>query len=307
VRRLRLVLEYDGTGFCGFQRQPSQPSVQEALEAKLSTVCGHPVTVVGAGRTDAGVHALGQVTHFDTTGRIPVGNVERAVNSLPGMELVVRQAEETFGEFHARFSAVRRTYQYYVLRERPSPFLARYVVHEAGLLPDAAERMRAALPPLVGMHDFAAFCAAGSSVHTTVRTLLGAEVRERGPLLRLELTADSFLHSMVRSIAGLLLEIGRGRREPEALRQALDGRKRTGAAPTAPPHGLYLARVDYPDGYPGDLTPSSRLWMGDWERLDEDVHGEGRGASAGLVGGGRHRQTAGPACRGSGEAAAREA
>jgi tRNA pseudouridine38-40 synthase len=260
ARRLRAVLEYDGSRFCGFQRQPGQPSVQEALEAKLAAVCDHPVSVVGAGRTDAGVHALGQVVHFDTTGRIPAGRVAVAVNSQPGPDLVVRQAEETTPEFHARFSAVRRTYHYYVSREHPSPMRAPYVVHEPQLLPGAVGRMQEALPPLVGTHDFASFCAAVSGVRSTVRTVYRAEVEERGPLLRLELTADAFLHSMVRVVAGQLLEIGRGWREPESLGQALQARSRSAAGMTAPPHGLFLMRVEYPDGYPPHASADVDAW-----------------------------------------------
>jgi tRNA pseudouridine38-40 synthase len=250
TRRLRLLLEYDGTRFSGFQRQPGRPTVQAALEEGLSAVCGHAVSVTGAGRTDAGVHALGQVVHFDTTGRIPAERVAEAVNARVDPELVVREAQEAPAGFHARFHAASRTYFYFVTKEQPSPFAAPYVMHERHLAPDALERMQAALPALLGKHDFAAFCAAGIAARTTERTVTEAVLRERWPLLRLELTADAFLHNMVRIIAGVLLEIGRGRRHPEAVRTALESRSREEAAQTAPPQGLFLARVQYPDGYP---------------------------------------------------------
>src|SRR5688500_15847396 len=191
MRRVRLVLEYDGTDFCGFQRQSEQPSVQGTLESKLSEICGHPVAVVGAGRTDAGVHALGQVVHFDTTGRIPTERIAPALSSLLGDAIVARLAEETGREFHARYSARQRTYEYYVDRERPEPSLSRYVVFEPHLCADAVERMREALPAIVGTHDFAAFCAAGSGVESTVRTVLAAEVDESGSLLRVRITANA--------------------------------------------------------------------------------------------------------------------
>jgi tRNA pseudouridine38-40 synthase len=246
LRRLRLTLEYDGAQFRGFQRQPGQPTVQGELERRLSLLCGHPVEVTGAGRTDTGVHALGQVVHFDTTGRIPAERVARATNSLGGA-LVVRHVEETDAEFHARFSALRRTYHYYVSRLQPSPFLGPYALFEPRLRDDAAERLEQALLALHGRHDFRVFAAAGSSGPTS-RTIYGSRVSERGGLLRVELTADGFLRSMVRIITGWLIEIGRGDRAPDALEGALQGGP--GEVATAPPHGLFLARVEYPDRYP---------------------------------------------------------
>lgn len=261
MRRARLVLEYDGTGFCGFQRQPDRPSVQGALEKALSRVCGHPVEVVGAGRTDAGVHALGQVVHFDTTGRIPMERIPAAVNSLVGPALCVRHAEETDPEFHARFHAARRTYDYFVTREEPGPVLARWVVGDPYLLPEAVERMRSALSGFPGERDFAAFCGAGADAGTTVRRVHSAEVEQRGELIRFRITANAFLKSMVRILAGLLLEIGEGRREPEALEAARQAGKREAAGVTAPARGLFLARVDYPDGFPGEkVRDTAPFW-----------------------------------------------
>lgn len=263
MRRLRLVLEYDGTDFCGFQRQPGTRTIQGTLEERLSGLCGHAVHLVAAGRTDAGVHALGQVVHFDTTGRIPAERVAIALNALDGRELVVRYAEETTAAFHARFSARARTYRYYVTREQPTPLLARYVAFDRQLPEGAAERMRAALPAILGEHDFATFAAAGSEAASTVRTIYRAEIEERGPLLRFEVTADAFLHGMVRALMGLLLEIGRGRQEPDAMARALAARNRAAAPFAAPAHGLILLRVDYPDGFP---PPEARVAMPDpWQ------------------------------------------
>ncbi len=262
MRRLRLLLEYDGTDFDGFQKQPERSTVQGVLEDKLSQVCGHLVAVTGAGRTDAGVHALGQVAHFDSTSRIPADRVPRAVNSLPGSGLVVRHAEETMPDFHARFGAARRTYRYYASGDLPSPFLERYVTYAPGLRPDAAERIRIGLAPLVGRHDFVTFCDADAASKGTVRNLLRAEVRERGALLAIELTADAFLRSMARTIVGMALDIGKGRSEPETLVESLAARDRAAAAMTAPANGLFLMRVDYPDGYPEGRPLSEAPW---WE------------------------------------------
>ena len=247
MRRLRLILEYDGTRYCGFQRQPGQLTVQGELERRLSGICGHPVEVAGAGRTDTGVHALGQVIHFDTTGRIPVDRVALATNSY-GSDLVVRHAEEAPPGFHARFSAVRRTYHYYLTLRAPSPFASRYAVLASRMRPDAEERMRAALAPLLGRRDFSTVATAGIS-GSPERTLLRTGVSRRGTMLRVELTADSFLRSMVRMLAGWLLEIGRGAREPHELADAVFRRDPPGAVPIAAPRGLFLMRVDYPDGF----------------------------------------------------------
>lgn len=258
-RRIRMLLEYDGTDFFGFQRQPGcQPerrTVQGVVETALSQCCGHPVTVIAAGRTDTGVHALGQVIHFDTTGRIPVERLPLAVGNSTGPEVTVRVAEETTPQFHARFMATARSYHYYLSPRRPTPLQARYAVHAAALLPDGVARMANALKDTVGRHDFAAFCAAGGDERTTIRTVTRAELSEVGGLIRLELTADGFLRSMVRGLVGLLLQIGRGKQEPGALLSALHGEGPKGQRITAPPQGLILVRVDYPDGFPSGAHP----------------------------------------------------
>jgi tRNA pseudouridine38-40 synthase len=273
TRRLRMVLEYDGTSFHGFQRNEGVRTVQGEVEQVLAKLGGGPVETIGAGRTDTGVHALHQVIHWDTDSTIPAERVEGAVTSRLGGEIRVSCVEEAPEGFHARFSARSRTYWYWFDRERPSPFQARYVTWGEWLRPDAVERIRAALPALLGKQDFASFCGAESTARNTVRTVLRAELVERGSLLKLEITADGFLKSMVRAIAGVLLDIGRGKMEPDALGQILAARAR-GAARTAPPEGLFLAGVEYPDGYPqaerwrgfvpGRGDPSGDV--GDWMR-----------------------------------------
>lgn len=262
MRRLRLVVEYDGTRFQGFQRQPQAPTVQGELERRLSRICGHPVEVVGAGRTDTGVHALGQVVHFDTTGRIPVDRIAPALNSHRA-DLVVRAVEEVGPEFHARYGAVRRTYHYFISRRQPSPFLAPFVLFEPRLGPEAAERMNEALPQLLGTHDFRAFATTGGS-GSTVRTLQAARAVRRDSVVRVELTADGFLRSMVRIIVGWLLEIARGERPAADLRAALEGRFGPGAVATAAPRGLFLVAAEYADGFPGEalLTEARAWWPG---------------------------------------------
>jgi tRNA pseudouridine38-40 synthase len=249
MRRLRMVAEYDGTDFFGFQGQPGRRTVQGLLEQELGRLSGHPVAVVGAGRTDAGVHASGQVVHFDLITSIPAVRLEHAVNNLLPRDLLVRQAEETSDCFHARFDAVSRTYRYRLVRERPDPFSSRYVVFEPRLDLAAAARMREALAHLVGRHDFAGFARVGSEPRSTVRSLHRAAVSEREEQLTIELTADGFLRSMVRGIVGVLLKVGRGVWAPGRARELLADARRSAPIVTAPAHGLSLTYVDYADGY----------------------------------------------------------
>jgi len=243
MRTIRAVLQYDGTDFHGFQVQPGLPTVQAAVESKLERVLQEPVRIVGAGRTDAGVHATGQVVSFRTGGRIPVEKLAVAMNSMPPYSVVVKRAEEAPDDFHARFHARSRSYQYVLLRGTPSPFLRRYTTWAPEVR--RVDRMEAGLRYLTGRHDFTSFCAAGAEVEQKVRTVLVARWVERGRLLLLRITADGFLQQMVRTIVGTLLEVERGKREPEEIAAILDGQDRRLAGPTAPAHGLCLTRVTY--------------------------------------------------------------
>lgn len=284
-RRIRAVVQYDGTGLAGFQRQPGRRTVQGLLEARLERLCGEPVRVVGAGRTDAGVHALRQVIHFDTTGSIPVSRLAAAFNRGAPQGLVVRLAEETSPDFHARFSAVSRTYRYLLATGTPGPVEQRFCLPVEGLLPDADRRMERALQPLVGRRDFGPFAARDASERSTVRTLYGAEVRAEGAFLSVGLTADAFLQNMVRVVVGQLLRIGSGCVEPEALVRALEAGERLPGAATAPGRGLTLVSIEYPDGFgsgiaAGDLAAFAAALSpppGDERRntkSDEDLYRE---------------------------------
>lgn len=221
------------------------------------------MTVVGAGRTDRGVHASGQVVHWEAAGRIPTERIAVAFNSLAPHSVLGRDAAEVGPEFHARFSAVRRAYRYHWWRDDPSPFLRCYVVPAAWLTDEAVHRMQAAAPALVGEHDFTSFCAVGAETPTRVRTVFEVEIAAAGPLVSLRIAANGFLHSMVRIIAGTLAEIGQGRREPEALAEILAARDRRAAAETAPAKGLFLTNVAYRDGFEsgraGGQTPVETL------------------------------------------------
>jgi len=244
-RRLRLLIEYDGTDFQGWQRQDNGPSVQATIEDALSTMVGQETRIRGAGRTDAGVHALGQVAHFDTEAHnIPLHGFRRGLNSVLPRTIAIREVVEAAPDFDARFSARGKLYRYQIWNEETrSPRLDRFVWHDRRPL-DVA-RMNEGARLLVGRHDFAAFRAADCERKTTVRTVTRLEVTREGSLVTLEIEADAFLKNMVRIITGTLVEVGRGRRAVESIPALLQSGDRTQGGITAPPQGLTLVRVDY--------------------------------------------------------------
>ena len=244
-RTLALVLEYDGTGYHGFQRQDGLPSIAERLEDALQTAFGHPVAVTAAGRTDKGVHATGQVVSCTTTSQMPLRRIAVALSAMlrPHRIAVLRAVERPAG-FSARRDAIGRTYRYQILnRVAPSPLFALRAFHVSAQLD--GEAMRRATQALVGEHDFAAFCAMESRAKRTIRNVGSIELERRGDFLDIVISADSFLHNMVRIIAGTIIEVGRRRRPPAEVQAILDSRSRPRAGFTAPAHGLYLERVDF--------------------------------------------------------------
>jgi tRNA pseudouridine38-40 synthase len=248
MRTLKLTLQYDGTQYVGWQRQPNGVSIQQLLEEALAPIEGAPVTVHGAGRTDAGVHALGQVASAALNASIDAHTLSRALNAVLPADVRVLAIEEVAEAFHARFSAVSKTYEYRIIN---APFVSAFLYRHAWHVvhPLDVEAMRAAADPLVGRHDFAAFQGAGSSVATTERTVLDIDWQDGGGYdlaVVMRITGDGFLRHMVRNIVGTLVEIGTGRRDPWWLLDVLESRDRTQAGPTAPAHGLFLVRVNYP-------------------------------------------------------------
>jgi tRNA pseudouridine38-40 synthase len=246
--RIAAILEYDGAAFSGWQRQPHAPSVQAAVEEALSKVADEPVTVTVAGRTDAGVHATAQVIHFDTNAtRSPHGWLRGANSNLP-RGVAVLWAREVADGFHARFSAIEREYRYVILNRPVRPtYLAGRVTHEYRALD--IERMNAGARLLVGTHDFNAYRAAECQAKSPVRELRRLAVERSGEMVVVTATANAFLHHMVRNLAGVLMDIGAGEREPAWTRVVLESRDRTQAGITAAPDGLYLTRVAYPEAF----------------------------------------------------------
>lgn len=255
-RNFRLVLEYDGSGYHGWQRQSGVLTIQEVIESQLAIMLGEPIRARGSGRTDAGVHARAQNVNFHARTRLDAGQIQRGLNSLLPPDIVVLGAREVADSFHARFSAVSKTYEYWILN-RPvgSALERRRAWHIRQPLQLAA--MEDGLKLLVGHHDFRAFMAAGSSVRSTERTLLEATLH-RLDLERLVLrfVADGFLRHMVRNLVGTLVEVGRGKISPGGLSEILVGRDRRRAGMTAPAHGLYLTAVSYEGD--GDAPPRGR-------------------------------------------------
>lgn len=253
TRRVRLVVAYDGAPFRGFARNEGVTTVAGVLEEHLGKVLGHPVQLTAAGRTDAGVHAWGQVVTFDTTAAdLDLDRLQRSTNRVCGPRIVVREAALASPDVDARFSARWRRYRYSVLTSPvPNPFLAATTWHVAD--PLDVDAMRDAGRRFVGVHDFSSFCrrppaAPGRPERSLERTVLDVAWERVDPdVLRMEITAVAFCHQMVRSIVGMLVAVGRGRRTPDDVDRALAARDRSAAAELAPPQGLCLWEVGYGD------------------------------------------------------------
>jgi tRNA pseudouridine38-40 synthase len=244
MRNLKLTLAYDGTRLVGWQRQAEGDSVQGLLEDALGRFEGAPVTVHGAGRTDAGVHALGQVANAQVTFAHDATTLTRALNAQLPDDVRVLAVEDVSPEFHARFKARSKTYRYQIRHGTiADPFERAYVWHMPERL--RVDAMRAAAGVLIGTHDFAAFQSLGTPVRDSVRTVTQSTLTDAEGRMAYEVSGDGFLRHMVRAIVGTLVEIGRGFREPESMTSLLRGSARSDAGPTAPPQGLFLVRVDY--------------------------------------------------------------
>jgi len=245
--RIGMVLEYDGTGYFGWQVQPGRPTLQGSLEKALATIVGEPVRVEAAGRTDAGVHARGQVAAFTTERSVELRSLQRGLNALCGRDIVVRRLEPVADDFDPRRHARSRTYEYRICNSAwPSPFTQRYVWHVHRPL-DVASMQRASAV-LVGEHDFSSFQAADCDADNPVRRVDESRLDVLGDELTYRITATAFLRHMVRNIVGTLLLVGEGKIDSAGFAAVFAGRDRRRAGRTAPAHGLYLMSVSYPQG-----------------------------------------------------------
>ncbi|MGB9616441.1 MAG: tRNA pseudouridine(38-40) synthase TruA [Desulfomonilaceae bacterium] len=257
MTKYKAVVEYDGAKYHGWQWQPSLPTIQGALEHALAQICREPIRVHGAGRTDAGVHSLGQVAHFESTWSHSSDELQRACNALLPPDIVVRELKPVRADFHARHSAIAKLYTYRILnRSLRSCFWRGYAWHvkeplDIHSMNEAARRIR-------GAHDFAAFGAPTDGTESTVRHITHAfwELHEDSGLIQFAIQGSGFLRYMVRSLVGTMVMVGRAKISPEHFLSILDSCDRSKSGPAAPPHGLYLTKVDYPDFFdePIDLS-----------------------------------------------------
>ncbi len=241
---IKLTIEYNGTNYCGWQIQPNGLSIQEVLEKAVSTFLGTATRVTGSGRTDAGVHALGQVANFFSEKQFDRHRLLRGLNALTPLDITITNAEVVADAFDARRDGRSRIYEYRILnRPTPSPFYLNraWHVHEALDVPN----MRAAISCLIGKHDFSSFRAAGCEAVHPIREVYRTLLEQREELLVCTIEATAFLRHMVRNIVGTLVEVGQGLRAPRSFKELLEARDRTQAGPTAPACGLYLMAVKY--------------------------------------------------------------
>ncbi len=244
MKRIMLIVAYDGTDYHGWQLQPGVPTIEGELNKALTALLGEEIQVIGASRTDSGVHALCNAAVFDTDTKIPAQKIAYALNQRLPEDIRIQKSKETEPDFHPRHCASRKTYEYRILnREFPLPTKRRYA--HFTYVPLDEEKMRQAAGYLKGEHDFMSFCASAAVVETTVRTLYELEVIRDGEEIILRVCGSGFLYNMVRIIAGTLMEVGRGNIEPEKMQEILQAKDRSAAGPTAPACGLTLVGYEF--------------------------------------------------------------
>lgn len=245
MRRIRIFVAYDGTAYCGWQIQPNGITIEEILNNRLGKLTGEDIHVIGASRTDSGVHALGNVAVFDTRSPIPPDRMAYALNQKLPADIVVIRSDEVPLDWHPRYqSQVTKTYEYHIYNASvPNPLKRRYSAFVS--FPMDVEKMRQGALCLVGEHDFASFCNVRTNVEDTVRRIDSIEIEKEGADITIRVTGNGFLYNMVRIIAGTLIRVGRGFYAPEKVKEILDAGERTKAGATAPPEGLVLAGIKY--------------------------------------------------------------
>lgn len=244
MKRFKMIVAYDGTNYNGFARQPNGITIQETLEEAISKIVQHEVRTLGAGRTDQGVHAKGQCVTFDSETRVPEEKLAKAINSQLPLDISVKSVEEVSMDFQPRFGAKRKTYRYQILNSQVrDPFLYKYSLQYPYKMD--IERMQEAANQMVGEHDFACFCSAGSSVKDTVREIYSIEIKKHEDLITVDICGNGFLYNMVRIIIGTLLHVNEGKLSTGDIIKIINGKDRQKAGPTVPPQGLTMLDIIY--------------------------------------------------------------
>jgi len=244
MKRIKLTIAYDGTNYCGWQIQPNGITVEEVINKALQKLTGEPILVIGASRTDSGVHAMGNVAVFDTETSIPPERIAMALNQRLPEDIVIVKSEEVALDFHPRYCDCSKTYEYHIINTRipiPTKRLTNYFVSYNLNL----DHMRQAASYLVGEHDFVSFCNVRTDVENTVRTITALDIIENGNEITIRITGNGFLYNMVRIIVGTLIRVGRGFYTPEKVKEILEAKDRKAAGVTAPAHGLMLMEINY--------------------------------------------------------------
>lgn len=246
MRRVKLTVAYDGTNYCGWQVQPNGITIEEVLNQAIRKLTGEEIAVIGASRTDSGVHALGNVAVFDTMSSIPPERFSYALNQRLPEDVVVVESEEVPLDWHPRYQDTLKTYEYHIINSKtviPTKRLYNAFVS----FPLDVAKMRQGASYIVGEHDFAPFCCIRTNAKTTVRTVTDLQITQQGDDITIRITGNGFLYNMVRIIAGVLIRVGRGFYEPEKVKELLEGVERTQEAITAPAQGLFLVKIQYND------------------------------------------------------------
>ena len=244
MKRIKLTIAYDGTNYCGWQIQPNGITIEEVINKALSKLTGEDIAVIGASRTDSGVHAMGNVAVFDTNTTIPPDRIAVSLNQRLPEDIVIVHSEEVPVDFHPRYCDCSKTYEYHIINTRipvPTKRLTNYFVSYKLNI----ENMKKAASYLVGEHDFVSFCNVRTDVENTVRTITALDILTNGNEITIRITGNGFLYNMVRIIVGTLIRVGRGFYEPEKVKEILEAKDRKAAGVTAPAHGLMLMEIHY--------------------------------------------------------------
>ncbi|MFR7544725.1 MAG: tRNA pseudouridine(38-40) synthase TruA [Clostridia bacterium] len=244
MRNIKLTIEYDGKDFNGWQKQPNKLNIQGNIEKVISEITKEEIELIGSGRTDAGVHAIGQVANFKTNSNIPIEKFAIAINSRLKKSIIIKKAEEVPERFHSRYNCKKKTYRYIINNSDMGSAIYRNLEYNIKM-PLNLENMKKASKYFEGEHDFSAFKASGTSSKSSVRTIYSADVKKENERIIIELTGNGFLYNMVRIISGTLVEVGLGKIRPEEIEDIIDSKNRQMAGKTLPPYGLYLVEVNY--------------------------------------------------------------